>query len=429
MAGIRKRGSNYQISVFIGETPDGKLLYERTTFKPTENAPSKQKKEVEAFARDFEDKVLNGRYYTGDKMTFNDVVNEWKEDRSFLDLTINVREGYEGILQSRIVPSVGTLLVGKISPIHFQKLFDGMISEGLSPATVRRTFTVANSVMSYAYRMSIIEQNPLDRVRLPKMDTDTDIHVFSIEQTKSFLASLEEGFNVRRKGHKRTLAKTGEEYTVPDYDYHVDIPLMWRVYFNIAIYSAFRRGEMIALTWEDVDFTNETISINKAISKTKAKGQIVKDPKTAHGKREIKLPHTCFVMLKEWRKQELELAFRVGSKWEGVRDDFNKNPIFIQCEKNIGKRMDVDSPSGKFKEILKMYNENVADEKDKLPELHLHDLRHVSASLLLSQGCDIETVSRRLGHSKASVTLDVYGHMIQGMDETASETLGELLAN
>ena len=73
------------------------------------------------------------------------------------------------------------------------------------------------------------------------------------------------------------------------------------------------------------------------------------------------------------------------------------------------------------------YNKTVKNEEDKLPEIRLHDLRHTCATILIAEGVDIETISHRLGHSRASVTLDVYGHFMEHLDDTAADALAKIL--
>ena len=85
--------------------------------------------------------------------------------------------------------------------------------------------------------------------------------------------------------------------------------------------------------------------------------------------------------------------------------------------------MDLSTPSHKFKEIIQMYNSTCTDESDKLPDLSLHALRHTSISVQIAEGVDISTVSRRAGHSKTSVTLNIYAHALKKVDSTASDTL------
>jgi integrase len=121
------------------------------------------------------------------------------------------------------------------------------------------------------------------------------------------------------------------------------------------------------------------------------------------------------------------LSLHLQGLWKGYTGkEFDRNFIFIQME--TGMPMDVGTPTHKFKEILKMYNETHGSE-NQLPEITLHELRHTSATLLLANGTDIETVSHRLGHSKASTTLDIYGHAMKKMDSKASDTLESILSN
>ena len=91
--------------------------------------------------------------------------------------------------------------------------------------------------------------------------------------------------------------------------------------------------------------------------------------------------------------------------------------------------MHPDTPYKKFKKIIKRYNNTVTDEKDKLPDIPLHGLRHTSATLLISQNIDVKTVSNRLGHSQASTTIDIYTHALKQLDKKAAETLDNLLHN
>ena len=430
MAHILKRGNSYLIEVYLGKNADGKKLFERVSYRPEETAPSKVKKEVEDYARKFEDKVKNGKYFQGEKLTFIDVMELWKKDQSYKDLSQVCKEDYVRTLNHRVVPAIGNLLINKISAVNIQAIYDDMENEGKAPTTIKRVSVTVNAVFKYAFRMSLIESNPCDRVRLPKTkQKEVKLRYFDIEQTKRFLKALSHTYEINHKAHTRTLKQTGEEYQVPEYTQTLTIPLQFQCYFTIAVYSGFRKSEMLALTWEDIDFENKSISINKARVRTREQGKIIKDTKTVAGNREIKLPGECFTLLREWKTDEKELSLTMGSKWEGFRgSEFDKNFIFIQTDVNIGQGMDTDTPYGKFKEIIRLYNDTVSDPKDKLPDIRLHDLRHTSATLLLSQGVDIETVSHRLGHAKPSVTLDIYGHALESMDEVASDTLENMLS-
>ena len=179
---------------------------------------------------------------------------------------------------------------------------------------------------------------------------------------------------------------------------------------------------MVALTWEDIDFETHTVSINKAAAKTKKRGQIIKSTKTAAGNRVLILPKSCFVTLRAWKSEQRQLAMRLGSAWAGeTGKNFDKNYVFIQLDS--GRMMNLDTPGHRFKSILKRYNSTVKNEADRLPQIRLHDLRHTSASLLIAEKVDIAEVSRRMGHSDISVTLNIYTHPQPEKDSEAADAL------
>lgn len=425
MATIVKRGNSYRIMVSCGRDTNDKQIFKTTTYKPTATTPKRIEKEVNDFAREFEKKVHNGDVFDGDSIKFSEFIKIWENRWGKQNLTTRILEDYLYVLDKRVVPHIGNMYLSKIKRIHIQSIIDGMVERGSAPKTVKWTFTCINSVIKYAYRMEIIEKNPCDRISLPRIKQVTEIQYFTLDQAKTFLRALEGTYPIRMKAHTRTLKATGQTYSVPEYtETRVRISTQIQVYFNLAVYGGFRRGELIALTWEDINFKEQTVNICKAVSKTKA-GQIVKEPKTESGKRVVSLPKVCFEKLAKWRREQMQLAVSLGSKWEGYRGkDYDKNNIFIT---DTGSQMCVDTPSHKFKEILAMYNATVPEE-NQLPIIRLHDLRHTCATLLLSENVDIETVSHRLGHSKASVTLDIYGHALETKDRSASDKLTELFA-
>jgi len=427
MASIDKRqNGSYRIRVSVGKNCDGKRIFETMNYFPESTTPSKIKKEVEKVASDFEKRVEKGLYLTGDKLTFVDFIPTWKEEWGKDNLTQSALESYISALNYRAVPKIGSLPLGSIRPSHIQAIVTDMKNEGKAPKTIKRTITAINSVFRYAYRMEVIESNPVDRVSLPKQAKKDELHYFTVEQTQAFLGALQKEYECPRKSHKSKSPKTGEEFEVKGYTQKTSIPYQWQVYFSMAIYGAFRRGELVAIQWRDINWEDKTVSIKRAFSRTRENGQVLKTTKTESGIRTISLPENVLSMLKEWYSMEKSLSLKLGSLWEGHRGkEFDKNFVFIQL--GSGLPMDVNTPTHKFKEILEMYNATCEKEEDKLPIIRLHDLRHTSATLLLSNGLDIETVSHRLGHKHCSVTLDVYGHWMEETDQKASDTLEKLL--
>lgn len=426
--------TSYRITVSLGYDEDGTKIFDRTSYKPKATTPAKARKEVEQFAVEFEKMVKEGTAFTsGDRITFKQFVKYWEDNSLEMKvksgtLTKRGKEDYIKALNNHVVPRIGRMKLSEIKATHIDKIVLHLLDEGKKPKTIRNIFNTIRSCFDYAFRKDFIRENPCLRCEpLPKVERGSEIHTFTEDQVRRFLNdALTRKYEIRIKGHTRKYENgSGQEFTVNEYTEHRSVPLQFRAYFTLAVYGGFRRGELIGLNWEDVDPENKTIRIRQAVSLSD-EGQYLKDPKTEAGKRTIKVPEVCFDLLDEWKKEQKILSLKLGTAWEGYRGkDFDKNPVFIQND--TGKRMNVQTPSAKFHSILKAYNQTV-DEADRLPMIRLHDLRHTNASHLVASGVDIETVAKRLGHSKPSFTLDVYGHALEENDEKASDRLEQIFA-
>ena len=424
MANITKRGEKYLIRVSVGRDTEGKQLTESTTYTPTETTPKKIEKEVENFARDFEERVRNGKYLEGEKITFCDFLERWREDYAVANISKGVLEGYESAIKKRFIPTIGNIKLSKINALHLQSIYTDMRKEGKATSTIRRNHAIASSIFSHAYKWGIIQENICQRVELPKQKENShSMNCFDVRQAETFLHALTLTYTDIYRAHTR-IDDTGKPYNVPEYTQEKTIPLQFQTFFNLALYGGFRRGELVALKWNDINYKKNSISISKSAAKVKA-GQIIKAPKTKSGIREITLPYSCIAMLKELQTEQKKMIIKYGSAWEGNSGkDISKNFVFTQ---ELGTMMSLDTPTHKFKEIIDRYNGIVKDESEKLPIIRLHDLRHTSATLLISQNVDIRTVANRLGHSKTSVTLDIYSHALKELDEKASDVLEGLI--
>lgn len=440
MASIRPRKNkngditSYTIIVSLGYSADGEKITETTTYKPEAKTPAKARKEVERFAALFEEQIRNGGSIAdGTRIRFRDFIEIW--DKQYMEIrarhgeiTHHYRESSLNQLKRYAVPVIGHMKMSEIKAVHIDAIVAKMLDAERAPKTIRTVFNTINAIFAYAYRKQIVNENPCGRCNpLPKIKRGGELHYWTEEQVEKFLSdALEKEYLHEVGGYQRQFTedhKPGERVNVTSYSRAHGIPLQWKVYFHVAIYGGFRRGEMVALTWEDIDTDNQTITISKAITASKAAGEEVKGPKTEAGKRAVKLPAKCFKMLSDWKREQREMCLKLGTYWQGRRgSEFDKNCIFI---KNDGSRMNIQTPSGKFRKLLHAYNESVP-EPERLPEIRLHDLRHTNASHLVAAGVDIETVARRLGHSRPSFTLDVYGHAIESMDDKAADVLEQI---
>lgn len=400
---------SYQIIVYAG-IKNGKKVHKTKTIKPTEKAASKIKKEVEKAAVDFENAVKNGTDFSdGSRIRFSELVKTWDENVLSVkvsngSITEGCRERYLRMILLYGSEELSCMLLAKIKPANIDATIKNMTKKKLKPKTIRNYFNALHQCLDYAVKNDLIPYNPCMKASaLPQVKKKHELHTFSTDQTQRF---LNEALNV-------------------------DIPrsdawkkLMDKVYFTTLLYGGFRKSELLALTWNDIDLIGYSISINKAVGYSDSDKEYIKSPKTESGKRKITLPAICFRLLSEWKNTAMELCMKAGKKWNGYRgNSFDKNPIFIRSN---GERMSQCEPYKHFMLILEEYNKTVP-EKMQLPLIRLHDLRHTNASLLVAAGTDIETIARRLGHSRASYTLDIYAEPLEEKDKGASDSLEQIL--
>lgn len=187
-------------------------------------------------------------------------------------------------------------------------------------------------------------------------------------------------------------------------------PLKYKAIVYVVIYCGLRLGELADLEWSDIDFDNKTLSITKQLQYVPGKGIYEVDgAKTSSGNRTISVSPSVLELLKEYKQWQLEEKDKWGDKW--VEND----KLFTQ---DNGEPTFPGTPSSWFRKFIRRNN---------LPPLTFHQIRHTNASLLISQGVDISTVSKRLGHADKSITLKIYAHAIKEYDTTASEKLDDLL--
>lgn len=423
MASIRKRGDSYQITVSNGRNSVGKQILETTTFTPDPSMTAKQQeKALEVFTVEFEQKVKNGKILTGDKLTLKEYSERWLEEYAKNNLTQVSYRNYCDILRLRILPALGHIKLSSLKPLHLQSFYNNLLEDGIrldgkpggySPATIKKDHVVLSSMLSTAVQWQLIEFNPCDRVSVPKVkNTSDNIKYFTFEQTQAFLNALNMSYSTTYKAHTRK-GSLHEEYNVAEYTESRNIPLQFKVLFHIALFGGLRRGEIVALTWDDIDFDTSTIRINKSSSHIDRQ-VITKEPKTATSNRTIKLPDFVIQLIKDWKVEQNKYRLSIGDQWNGT------NYIFTQTD---GRQMYPSTPTATFKKILIQYNNTIENEKDKLPMISLHGLRHTSATLLIAENVDVKTVSSRLGHAHTSTTMDIYAHALEQMDEKAANVL------
>lgn len=185
-------------------------------------------------------------------------------------------------------------------------------------------------------------------------------------------------------------------------------PLKWKVATHLLLITGCRRGEIMGLRWDRVDFANSKIKIDTNLLYSAKRG-IYEDTTKTGTVRFIKLPTETMELLRQYRRWYMELKIKNGDRWQDTG--------FLFVKEN-GEPMIPDGITAWLSEFSKRHD---------LPHINPHAFRHTMASILINSGKDVVSVSKRLGHAKVSTTTDIYSHIIMEADEQASECLADVM--
>ena len=392
MAGsIEKRGKNsYRLTVSEGFDLNGRPMIHRKTIHGT-------KKEAEVELAKFVTEVQNGLVIDGKSLKFSEFVDVWKRDYGSKELAPTTYKRYCRMLETRILPYFGHFYINKIRPTDIMKFYDllekdtqlvrkkdnngSKTKKPLSGKTILEHHRLLRAMLHRAVYWQLIVSNPAERVQPPKAKKPKR-KSYDDEQTKILLENL-------------------EKLTVEDTKYKVAIIL--------TIFTGVRLGELMGLEWQDVDFRNGIISINRSSQYLSDMGVFTKVPKTESSIREIAIPEFIISLLEEYKLWYEEQKSLYGELWT------NSDRLFVQAD---GKPMHPSSISKWFVKYVGTIG---------LPVINFHGLRHTNASLLVAQNVDIAVVSARLGHAQISTTLDFYVHPLFSHNRKAGYALENLL--
>lgn len=273
-----------------------------------------------------------------------------------LTTTENTRASFQGNLDKWVYPAIGDIKLPEITSAQISALLLDMQGKGKAHATVVKVYTILNSLFKMAYLSDMIARNPMDKVERPKPRKDEikpqTAQAYTAQEVRDILTALE-----------------GE-------------PLKWRAFIHLLIDTGVRRGEALAVQWEDIDFQENTILICRNLCYTPDKGIYLDTPKNGRC-RMVDVGEDTLQLLKQIREQQ-----GAGGKY-----------IFTQD--NSLEPMHPTSPTHYFRQFSK---------RNGIKDFHPHKLRHTFASVAITAGADVVSVSETLGHSDTAVTLRMYTH-------------------
>lgn len=392
---VDRKNGGVLIRISISVAP-GVYFRRSMTYYPIESSPRKRQAELDRVAEDFRQTCIAESAAAGSSMPFSAAVSAWRESYAVRNLSPHTLEKYLNVL-SFWWSHLDSRRLNSITVAEIQSVIDTASRDHL-PASVADIFKPIRSIFSYAYRLDLIKNNPVERVRLPRVSDQDEPRFWNDDQLKLFLSMLDADLFVTWRGRP----------------VRYNLTIFWQAFFVLAVYSGARRSELVALLWGDINWSDGVISIHAAATIYDHE-QHIKSTKTSAGVRSVSLPGHVFSILDDHRADLVRRRYSVSLR----------APVFPSED---GSAMRVTTPTAKFATVLRIINQNLPVDS-QLPVISLHGLRHSAASLLISSGMDVLTVARRLGHSRVSHTLDIYSHAYEKKDETAAELLATVLDN
>ena len=392
MAGsIEKRGKNsYRLSCLAGYNLQGKPIKKTKTVHCT-------KKEAEIELAKFVADVQNGMVIEGKSLRFSEFTEIWKRDYGSKELAPSTYKRYCRMLETRLLPYFGHFYVNKIKPTDIMQFYDLLSKDTqlirkkdnngsktlkpLSGKTILEHHRLLRAMLHKAVYWQVIVSNPAERVQPPKAKKPKRKY-YDDDQCKILLENLEQ---------------LDEEQ------------IKYKTAIILTVFTGVRLGELMGLEWNDIDFRNGIVSINRSSQYLADTGVFTKVPKTESSIREVAIPDFVISLLEEYKLWYEEQKSLYGELW------INSNRLFVQAD---GKPMHPSTISKWFVKFI---------EQIGLPVINFHGLRHTNATLLIAQNIDVAVVAARLGHAQITTTFNFYVHPIIAHNKKAGFALENLL--
>ena len=267
-------------------------------------------------------------------------------------------ETKEYIVNTKILPFFEKMKVKDIKPIHIRKWQTDLLKIEYSKTYLKTIYNQLTAIFNYAIRFHNLDKNPCHIAgSIGKKDAD-EMQILSLQEFNKMIDCVTDKEN--------------------------------KFFYIILFWTGMRKGELLALTYEDVDFENKTIMINKNFQIVK-KERLITDPKTPRGRRVIAVNDIVLNCIKEL--------------WNTSYKPNKTDKIFYLSKDSLKRQLDT------------------ACKKAGVPRIRVHDLRHSHASYLLSNGVNIVILSRRLGHEKVQTTLNIYCHICPSSEDRLNDVL------
>lgn len=386
---IEKRGErSWRLNIDTGYDANGKRVMRRKTIRINDKALLRTTKKLADYLdmelAKFRMDVEAGNYVAPGNTKFSDFIDTWMERHVKLDLTEKTRLNYKHHTTKRIKPWFGHMRIDQIKALHIRDFLDHMrttksesTGKPVSDSTIIYTYRVLRSIFRSAMEWQVIKENPMATIKKPKDGTKQEMKFYDEHDLEKLFQALDKE------------------------------PLQIQSIVMLAVMGGLRRAEIAGLEWKHIDSDNKVLTVEQSIPMYMDGQPLIKSPKTQKSVRRIAIPNTLLETLEEYKIEWLELRDKIPHTYPGE---------FLFCHE-CGTPYDPQWITERWAMLRERHN---------LKNIRLHDLRHTAATWMIAQGVHPKAIANRLGHANIKTTMDVYGHIIESVDQAAASVFDEM---
>ncbi|WP_416729339.1 tyrosine-type recombinase/integrase [Fictibacillus sp. JL2B1089] len=369
---IIKKGSTYMIRFDVGRgLNSGKRIQKA-------KGGFKTKKEAQEYLVNAINEVNQGTYLQPSNEEFSVFIERWFNTYYKRNVAETTADISWCLIKGHLIPYFNKQVISSITTYQLDCFYSEKLEEGYAAKTIRELHSLLRRAFEQAIKWSLLKFNPAVNATPPK-EKIKERNTWSKNDIKKFIDT----------------AKLSDEATI----------------YIIAIFTGMRRGEILGLKWQDIDFDLKKIYVTRSLAFTSEKGLFLKDVKTSKSRRQISLSPYIIDVLRQHQVKQNNFKEKLG-------EDYTDNDLVFT------------SLNGNFKDPRNLLREfSRLTKKADLIKISFHDLRHTHATLLLKNGENPKVVSERLGHSRVGITLDLYSHVTDDIQEEAALRLEESFFN
>lgn len=312
----------------------------------------------------------------------------WLEAKERDEVKPNTLRSYEDTARLYLLPRLGRKKLEKLTPLDVEGVLTALRKDGKSPQIMSYSLRVLKMALRQAVRWQMVPRNVAEAIKAPKI-TRPELHVWTPEEVAAFLDASQT--------HRLHAA------------------------FYLALMTGMRRGELLGLQWDDIDWERSRLKVRHNLVEVRSKAEegkvhagkptvssidlVLQTPKTAGSSRTIVLSPGTLSKLREHRERQQAERVKAAEAWQKPT---NGGYVFAT---EIGTATDP-------RNFYRWFN-NIREEAG-VPQIRFHDLRHTAASLMIRRGIPPKTVSERLGHADVGFTLRTYTHLYDEQREEAA---------